>query len=193
MLRSGRLGQTRAQTSGEENCMTFRFAIRPAEGGDLASIARREASCMGGCAAHEIAGALEAMRKQGFRLLVAEVENCDESPAVGHIGLWPWPRHLEIALLAVDPAWRKLGVARTLLGHITDRLARNRRRILARCRVAATNEAAASCLLRCGWRVQPADDQDTEQGTLRFEFHTADPGLAVLRSILSADGAVVRS
>lgn len=187
--------------------MSSPFTIRPACSDDVPAIARIDRAAFGGVSTGQIALAFKRIRKDGAKLLVAERDDCDDEDEtlgsgaiVGHVGFWVHQRHVELFTLAVDPRWRGQGIARALLARVASGLARHRC-ILASVRVPVDNGCGVTCFLKCGWKAQPADELDVaaggtnryERATVRFEWHTPDPGLAVLRSILGGVGQVVRA
>ena len=71
---------------------------------------------------------------------------------VGYLCLWEVASELHITNLAVHPAWRRQGIARTLLGAILED-ARHRRLALAVLEVRPTNVEAQRLYERFGFRV----------------------------------------
>lgn len=71
---------------------------------------------------------------------------------VGYLCLWEVGSELHVTNLAVHPAWRQRGVARTLLGAILED-ARRRRLTLAVLEVRPTNWEARGLYERFGFRV----------------------------------------
>lgn len=129
----------------------------------------------------------KAIRQTDARTLVA----AHRGMVVGYVLLHLWPRHIEIWNLAVEPEFRRRGVGRQLVACAKG--TRNRKEIV-RAAVRETNVAGQLFFRACGFvATGAAHCPQVADPSYNFEYHEADPGLAVLRSLLEGDGRVVRA
>ena len=97
---------------------------------------------------------------------------------VGYLCLWEVAAEVHITNLAVHPAWRRRGVARTLLGAILED-ARHRRLGVAVLEVRPTNREARELYARFGFQVigrRKGYYPDTGEDALVMEAHLTAAG-----------------